>query len=274
MMNVFTSKFENCNIRFITKEDDSIWVIAKDICDYLELRNPRQVISILDDTQKGVHTMDTLGGTQIFNIVNESGLYELIFRSRKPEARKFRRWVCEEVLPSIRKQGKYELQKKIDMFNLYTQAEIEFQAIKRAGEICPDGWTRGREFNECIDIEVSSDEDEDELESSSDEDGIDIDSYSDEDVKFNPYTMEYGYEGIKVDCTSKLINEDYRITITTSNCPDCGNLLIPESKSFNKDYDLMILKCKKCNIGNEFKVRVFDQSNEESSNVKIISRKI
>jgi hypothetical protein len=66
------------------------------------------VISRLDDDEKGVLNVDTLGGSQEMNVVNESGVYNLIFTSRKPQARAFRRWVTDEVLPSIRKTGRYQ----------------------------------------------------------------------------------------------------------------------------------------------------------------------
>lgn len=81
--------------------------MAKDVCDVLKIKNNRQAMSYLDDDEKGVITNDTLGGEQKMNTVSEAGLYSLIFRSRKPEAKAFKRWVCHEVLPSIRKNGAY-----------------------------------------------------------------------------------------------------------------------------------------------------------------------
>ena len=83
------------------------WFAAADVCAVLEIANPRAAISRLEDDEKGVATADTLGGEQEINTINESGLYSLIFQSRKPEARAFRRWVTGEVLPSIRKTGHY-----------------------------------------------------------------------------------------------------------------------------------------------------------------------
>ena len=62
----------------------------------------------MDDDEKGVISNDTPGGTQQVSVVNESGLYSLVLRSRKPEAKKFTKWVTSEVLPAIRKTGKYE----------------------------------------------------------------------------------------------------------------------------------------------------------------------
>lgn len=83
------------------------WFVAKDVCAVLEIAKHRDAMSRLDDDERGSALMDTPGGSQAMAIVNESGLYHLIFQSRKPEARKFRKWVTSEVLPSIRKKGCY-----------------------------------------------------------------------------------------------------------------------------------------------------------------------
>lgn len=83
------------------------WFVARDVCECLELGNPRTSIALLDEDEKGVHTMDTPGGAQEMSIVSEAGLYSLILRSRKPEAKAFKRWITHEVLPSIRKTGGY-----------------------------------------------------------------------------------------------------------------------------------------------------------------------
>jgi len=77
------------------------------VCAVLGLGNPRSSLALLDDDEKGVHTMDTLGGPQSVAIVSEPGLYSLILRSRRPEAKAFKRWVVHEVLPSIRRTGSY-----------------------------------------------------------------------------------------------------------------------------------------------------------------------
>lgn len=89
--------------------DNSPWFVANDVCAALDIKNPRHAISILDDDEKGVGKTDTLGGEQEMNIINESGLYTLILRSNKPQAKKFRKWVTSEVLPSIRKNGVYDI---------------------------------------------------------------------------------------------------------------------------------------------------------------------
>jgi prophage antirepressor-like protein len=94
-------------IRTVTIKGEP-WFVASDVCDILGIQNIRQnVASVLDDDEKGVCKIYTLGGNQEMSIVNESGLYALILRSRKPEAKKFRKWVTSEVLPSIRKHGFY-----------------------------------------------------------------------------------------------------------------------------------------------------------------------
>lgn len=83
------------------------WFAAKDVCELLGLDNSRQAVSRLDDDEKGVINSDTPGGKQELTFVNESGMYALIFQSRKPQARAFRKWVTGEVLPSLRKYGYY-----------------------------------------------------------------------------------------------------------------------------------------------------------------------
>lgn len=90
------------------------WFVAKDVCDILEMGNPRSSLALLDEDEKGVHSMDTPGGKQEMTIISEPGLYSLILRSRKPEAKAFKRWVTHEVIPSIRKVGGYLIAKPDD----------------------------------------------------------------------------------------------------------------------------------------------------------------
>ena len=90
------------------------WFVAKDVCDILELGNPRSSLALLDEDEKDVHSMDTPGGKQEMTIISEPGLYSLILRSRKPEAKAFKRWVTHEVIPSIRKVGGYLIAKPDD----------------------------------------------------------------------------------------------------------------------------------------------------------------
>lgn len=86
------------------------WFVAKDVCDVLEHSNHKVAVQMLDDDERGVRKVYPLngkGGIQEAIIINESGLYNLIFRSNKPEAKTFRKWVTSEVLPVLRKTGKY-----------------------------------------------------------------------------------------------------------------------------------------------------------------------
>ena len=98
------------------------WFAAFDICSILGIKNHRESVRHLDDDEKGVISNDTLGGKQQITIVNESGLYSLVLRSRKPEARKFTKWITSEVLPAIRKTGSY-LSKKVSERDVHFNPE-------------------------------------------------------------------------------------------------------------------------------------------------------
>src|ERR1051325_4757412 len=91
-----------------TLVDNEPWFVAADACDILDFRMASDALRSLDDDEKGYAVVRTPGGDQRMSIVNESGLYALIFRSRTTGAKAFRRWVTEEVLPAIRKTGRYE----------------------------------------------------------------------------------------------------------------------------------------------------------------------
>src|SRR5271165_2819424 len=100
-------KFEQSPVRVVMKDGEP-WFVAKDLCEILDHSNHRMAVSALDDDEKGVSIADTPGGPQETPTVNESGLYSLIFTSRKPEAKRFRKWVTGTVLPEIRKTGSYQ----------------------------------------------------------------------------------------------------------------------------------------------------------------------
>lgn len=88
--------------------DNQPWFVGKDIADILKYGNHRQAIKTnVDDEDKAVHSMDTLGGNQKITIINESGLYSLILSSKLSSAKTFKKWVTSEVLPTIRKHGLY-----------------------------------------------------------------------------------------------------------------------------------------------------------------------
>jgi anti-repressor protein len=87
--------------------DGEPWAVAKDVCEVLEV-DPTQTRR-LDDDEKGLCSIQTPGGPQEMVIVNEPGLYSLVLKSRKPEAKAFKRWITHEVIPSIRQTGRYDV---------------------------------------------------------------------------------------------------------------------------------------------------------------------
>lgn len=94
------------SVRVVMRDGDP-WFVAADVLAALSL--DRKALERLDADEKGVSSIHTLGGDQDMTIINESGLYSLILGSRKPEAKKFKKWVTSEVLPSIRKTGSYQI---------------------------------------------------------------------------------------------------------------------------------------------------------------------
>jgi prophage antirepressor-like protein len=84
------------------------WFIASEVCKLLDIKNSRDAVSTLDDDEKSsVAFTDGTSGNPNKTIISESGLYALIFKSKKPSAKKFRKWVTKEVIPAIRKTGSY-----------------------------------------------------------------------------------------------------------------------------------------------------------------------
>lgn len=99
--------YESDKIRTLLDEEGEPWFVANDIASILGYNKTSHAIRILDEDEKGAQIVGTLGGPQKLAVINESGLYSLILLSRKPEIKKFKRWVTAEVLPSIRKTGSY-----------------------------------------------------------------------------------------------------------------------------------------------------------------------
>ena len=100
--------FEGFEIRVLGTPDNPRWVAA-DICQVLDLSDTSKAVSRLEDYQKGKNIVRTPSGEQEMLTINESGLYSLIFTSRKDEAKRFTRWITDEVIPSIRKTGEYSI---------------------------------------------------------------------------------------------------------------------------------------------------------------------
>lgn len=91
----------------IEDKDGNPWFIARDVCAVLKLDNMGQALNSIPEKSKGVTIGDTPGGRQEMRIIDEGGLYRLIFKSRSAAAERFQAWVTEDVLPSIRKTGSY-----------------------------------------------------------------------------------------------------------------------------------------------------------------------
>lgn len=103
MNDLTTWTYENTEVRTIEKDGETWWVLA-DICKVLELSNPTRVASRLDEDERSNLELGRQGKA---TIINESGLYSVILRSDKPQAKPFRRWVTHDILPQIRRTGSY-----------------------------------------------------------------------------------------------------------------------------------------------------------------------
>ena len=107
--------FDGSDVRVIEDAKGEPWFLAKDIAVILEYRDAPTMTRNLDEEEKLLHTMCVAGQNREVSIINESGLYSSIMGSRKPEAKKFKQWVTSEVLPSIRKTGRYGLVEMPDL---------------------------------------------------------------------------------------------------------------------------------------------------------------
>ncbi len=109
MHQVTTFHYQSHQFRSVLDEEQEPWFIAKDVCEALDLENVSKACQNLPDDEKLISPLVISGQSRDILTVSESGLYRLIFRSNKPEAEKFRRWVFHDVLPQIRKTGTYTL---------------------------------------------------------------------------------------------------------------------------------------------------------------------
>ena len=110
MSNEIIRQFDNTEfgaLRVVKDDQGEPWFVAKDVCNALDLGRQQDSTRYLDSDEKGECLVDTASGKQRMVTVNEPGLYSLIMRSRKPEAKAFQRWVTHEVLPAIRRDGGY-----------------------------------------------------------------------------------------------------------------------------------------------------------------------
>ena len=118
MNEVSIFKFEESfTIRTVVKDNEP-WFVAKDICDVLGISNNRDALAALDEDEKSNVGKSDISNIEVPNrglsLINESGLYALVIRSNKPNARKFRKWITSEVLPAIRKTGRYDIRREAE----------------------------------------------------------------------------------------------------------------------------------------------------------------
>lgn len=99
-------EFEAHPVR-VVMVDDAPWWIANDLAELLGYSRGRDMVRMLDDAQKGAHEVRSLGGSQRFTIVSEGGMWKCVIRSQRPEAERLVRWLADEVLPALRRTGRY-----------------------------------------------------------------------------------------------------------------------------------------------------------------------
>lgn len=136
--------FDSHAVRCIEKDGEP-WFVAADIAEILGYRKGPDMIRMLDEDEKGAHIVRTLGGDQEVAIISESGLYACILKSRREEAKVFRKWVTAEVLPSIRKSGSYTARgagpRRDDPLSTSHRADIlvsadrSFRAVMRSSRV-------------------------------------------------------------------------------------------------------------------------------------------
>ena len=125
------------------------WFVAADVCRVLEIENNRDAVSVLDEDEKAdvgitdTSSNGTIQGRKV-KAVSESGLYSLIFKSRKPQARKFRRWVTGEVLPALREHGRYELQDAMQQSERGRLCELRELLLETARDVRAKRLTPGQ----------------------------------------------------------------------------------------------------------------------------------
>ena len=144
MIELQSFTYQSNEVRTVQRNGEP-WFVLRDVCEVLCIGSPHKVYERLDEDEKGRSQIPTPGGLQEMSVINESGLYAVILRSDKPEAKPFRKWVTTELLPSIRKNGGYiaqqealspeELMAKALMVAQQTIADREARIQAQAAEI-------------------------------------------------------------------------------------------------------------------------------------------
>ena len=126
-------------LRIIIDDEQKIWFVASDIAKILEYASAKDLIRGLDDDEKGMHKVPTLGGEQQMSVITESGLYHVILNAKTERVKPFRRWVTEEVLPQIRKTGSYSVKPEVATPSAQ-QVEYHLRIAAALGDV---GFSRG-----------------------------------------------------------------------------------------------------------------------------------
>ena len=128
-LQIFT--YQQSTVRTVERDGEP-WFVLKDVSDVLNLTTPARVAERLDkDEVSQTHLTDSLGRQQETTIINESGLYSVILRSDKPEAKPFRKWVTSEVIPAIRRHGSYSRKPLTPAEQLLAQANVLVEQERR-----------------------------------------------------------------------------------------------------------------------------------------------
>lgn len=127
--------YHDTPLRTVEREGE-LWWVLKDVCGVLGIANHSNVMARLDDDEKALHLVEDLNGkAQQTSIINEPGLYNVILRSDKPEAKDFKRWVTHEVLPSIRQKGSYSIPAMSPAQLIAAQAQLLVDMERRMDEM-------------------------------------------------------------------------------------------------------------------------------------------
>jgi hypothetical protein len=153
-----TFSFREWLVRSVLKGAET-WFVVADVCAVLGHTDASKAVSRLDDDEKGLLNVRTLGGDQTMNVISESGLYALILTSRKPQAKAFRRWVTGEVLPSIRRAGSYHQEPLVGQPGVASEPKLVVPSVVLPGPgryialVLPDGTVhlRASEYDALLD---------------------------------------------------------------------------------------------------------------------------
>ncbi len=129
--------FEDAQLVRSLEKDGNPWFVAVDVCQVLEVKNTSDAIDRLDEDEKADIVLNDNTQNRSFLIINESGLYSLIMSSRKPAAKRFRKWVTSEVLPTLRKTGRYETTASVEKVEIDTGyvGQLEEDLLEKQSEL-------------------------------------------------------------------------------------------------------------------------------------------